>query len=242
MRLKLGDHRVLAVSDLQEPFAHPDAFNFIKAVKEHCETDTTVFAGDEVDFHGVSPRFFHDPDGLSPGHELERAVEALGKWYDLFAGEGLIRVCTSNHTGRIFKKAFAAGIPKNFLRKVNEFLEAPPEWEWRDYWEVDGVRYEHGDAAGGMFAARNLALSNRQSTVIGHHHSNGGVNYMANDSELIFGLNTGCLIDRSAYVFDYGKQAKFKPTLGCGVVLYGVPYFVPMILDKKERWTGDLIV
>jgi hypothetical protein len=242
MRLRVGKERTLAVSDLQEPFAHIDAYDFIKAVREYYGTNTTVFIGDEVDFHGVSPRFFHDPDGRSPGDELALAVDSLRKWYDLFKREELVRVCTSNHTGRIFKKAFAAGIPKKFLRKVNEFLEAPASWEWRDTWEVDGIRYEHGDAGGGMSAARSLAISNRQSTVIGHHHSHGGVSYIANDGECIFGLNTGCLIDRHAYVFDYGKQAKFKPTLGCGVVICGVPSFVPMIVDKKERWIGDLVV
>jgi len=242
MRLRTGDHRVLVVPDLQEPFAHKDALPFIQQVREYYGTDTTVFIGDEVDFHAVSPRFIHDPDGRSPGDELELTIRALRKWYDLFEGEGLIRVCTSNHTGRIFKKAFQAGIPKKFLRKVNEFLEAPDTWEWRDSWEVDGVRYEHGDAQGGMYAARSLALSNRQSTVIGHHHSHGGVNYLANDGDVLFGLNAGCLIDRSAYVFDYGKQAKFKPTLGCGVVLHGVPQFVPMIVSGKyERWIGEIV-
>lgn len=241
MKLRKGKERVLAVSDLQEPFAHKDAFEFIAAVREHYGTTTTVFIGDEVDFHGVSPRFPIDPDGLSPGNELDAAIRALRKWYDLFADEPLVRVCTSNHTGRIFKKAFQAGIPRNFLRKVGEFLEAPDSWQWRDHWEIDGVRYEHGDAQGGMYAARSLALSNRVSTVIGHHHSHGGVNYLANDTDVLFGLNTGCLIDRHAYVFEYGKQAKFKPTLGCGLVLEGVPQFVPMMVDKKERWIGELV-
>lgn len=242
MRLKTGSHRVLVVPDLQEPFAHKDAFTFIKAVREYYATDTTVFIGDEVDFHGVSVRFPIDPDGYSPGYELERAVDALSKWYDLFSDEQLIRVCTSNHTERIFKKAFLAGIPRNFLKKVNQFLEAPDSWKWRDSWIIDGVKYEHGDAQGGMYAARTLAISNRQSTVIGHHHSHGGVNYMANDDTVIFGLNAGCLIDRHTYVFAYGKHARFKPTLGCGLVLHGVPSFVPMVLDKKERWIGELIV
>lgn len=242
MRLKRGKERVLIVSDLQEPFAHKDALPFISAVREHYGTETTVFIGDEVDFHAVSPRFLHDPDGKSAGDELEAAVDALVEWYYLFANEPLIRVCTSNHTGRIFKKAFQAGIPKKFLKKVGEFLEAPTTWEWRDTWEIDGVRYEHGDAQGGMYAARTLALSNRQSTVIGHHHSHGGVNYLANDNDVLFGLNVGCLIDRHAYVFEYGKQAKFKPTLGCGLVLEGVPQFVPMIVNKNERWMGDIVV
>lgn len=240
MQLKTGKHRVLVVSDIQEPFGHRDAVAFVKAVREEYETDTTVFIGDEVDFHGMSNKFIHDPDGLSAGDELKRAVEHLKRWYGLFADEPLIRVCHSNHLDRVFKTAFAAGLPKAVIRRIREFLEAPVSWVWDESFYIDGVKYEHGDVQGGQDAARQLAIANRCSTVIGHHHSHGGVRYVANDTDVIFGLNVGCLIDHNAYVFKYAKGAKFKPTLGCGVVLHGVPHFVPMVLNKSERWTGDI--
>lgn len=239
MKLKLGTHRVLVVSDLQEPFAHRDAFEFVKAVRDEYETDTTVNIGDEADFHAFSGKFPHDPDGLSAGEELEAAKRSLDKWYGEFPST---KVCTSNHVDRYYKKAFSSGLPKRALLSPRALLGAPEGWEWRKFWVIDGVRYEHGDSQGGMDAARQLAISNRQSTVIGHHHAHGGVRFIANDSEVIFGLNTGCLIDRAAYPFAYGSANKFKPTLGCGVVIYGVPYFVPMILTgKAERWIGEVI-
>lgn len=240
MQLKVGKHRVLVVPDIQEPFSHPDSLAFIKSVRKHYSTDTTVFIGDEVDFHALS-KFPHDPDGRSAGDEHKEAITALQKWYDLFDGED-VRVCTSNHTDRILKRAHEAGIPKDFLKSYREFLRAPKSWSWEESFLIDGVKYEHGDAAGGVDAARLLAIANRASTVIGHHHSHGGVRYLANDSDVIFGLNVGCLIDRGAYVFAYGKAAKFKPTLGCGVVLRGVPQFVPMVVGKGERWIKKLIV
>jgi hypothetical protein len=39
-----------------------------------------------------------------------------------------------------------------------------------------------------------------------------------------------CGIDRKAYAFNYGRDFKDKPVLGCGVVLENgrIPMFVPM--------------
>lgn len=242
MKLKLGKARVLVVSDIQEPFGHPDALEFVNAVRDKYETDQTVFIGDEVDFHALSGKYPHDPDGLSAGDELKAARKALSRWYDLFEVEEEVKVCTSNHLERIFKKAFNAGIPKEFLKGIRGMLNAPDTWVWEDSFVIDGVKYEHGDSQGGIDAARQLAIANRQSTVIGHHHSHGGVRFIANDNDVIFGLNVGCLIDRHAYAFKYGEKAKFKPTLGCGVVLEGVGQFIPMVVQgKNERWIGRLI-
>lgn len=239
MKLKVGNHRVLVVSDLQEPFAHKDALDFVVAVRDYYETDSTVFIGDEVDFHAFSGKFPHDPDGYSPGHELERAIDSLQKWYDEFPDA---RVCTSNHLERYYKKAYNSGLPRAAILSERDLLKAPTGWSWRRHWSIDGVRYEHGDSQGGLDAARQLAISNRQSTVIGHHHAHGGVRFIANEDDLIFGLNVGCLIDRHAYAFKYGENNKFKPTLACGIVLNGVPYLVPMIVSGKyERWIGELI-
>jgi len=239
MKLKIGKYNVLVVSDLQEPFGHKDALDFVIAVSEKYDTNETVVIGDEADLHAFSGKFPHDPDGFSPGEELEAARKGLKPWYEVFPEA---KVCTSNHVERYYKKAYNAGFPRAALVSERELLAAPKGWEWRKTWHIDGVKYEHGDNQGGMDAARQLAISNRQSTVIGHHHAHGGVRYIANDSEVIFGLNSGCLIDRHAYAFKYGEANKFKPTLGCAVVLRGVPYFVPMIVSGKyERWIGEVI-
>ena len=84
-------------------------------------------------------------------------------------------------------------------------------------------------------AHKNRAISNRQSTVIGHCHSFGGVNYMASRNDLIFGMNVGCGIDVDAMAFSYGKNFPKKPTLGCGVVLDGgrTAIFIPMDLGSR---------
>lgn len=239
MKLKIGKHRTLVVSDLQEPFAHKDALPFIQAIEKEYETDRTVFIGDEADFHAFSGKFPHDPDGFSPGHELTQVRKALGKWYEAFPKADVL---ISNHVERYYKKAYSAGFPKAALLTERELLGAPGGWTWHKSITIDGVRYEHGDSQGGIDAARLLAINNRLSTVIGHHHAHGGVRFIANADSVIFGLNVGCLIDRHAYAFKYGENAKFKPTLGAGVVLRGVPRFIPMVISgKHERWIGELI-
>jgi hypothetical protein len=239
MKLKIGKENVLVVSDLQEPFAHKDALPFIRALRNVYETTRTVFIGDEVDFHAFSGKFPHDPDGFSPGHELVAARKALKPWYDEFPDAD---ICVSNHLERYYKKAYFAGFPKSALLTERELLGAPRGWTWHKSIEIDGVRYEHGDSQGGIDAARLLAINNRCSTVIGHHHAHGGVRFIANADSVIFGLNVGCLIDRHAYAFKYGENAKFKPTLGAGVVIRGVPRFVPMVVaGKAERWIGEII-
>ncbi len=123
---------------------------------------------------------------------------------------------------------------------MQEILGAPITWSFKWHHEIDGVRYVHGDGFGGITAARDGAIVCRQSVVIGHHHSYAGINYVANEKEMIFGMNVGCLIDKDAYAFKYAKKSKFKPTLGCGVVLEGVPSWIPLLLDKKGRWTRTL--
>jgi hypothetical protein len=237
MRYKKGKHTVLCISDLQIPYEHPDALDFCLAVDDEMNCDEVVCMGDEIDHHAMS-RFDPHPEADGPAVELQKAIDRLGLWYKAFPE---MKVCTSNHTRRIYKKAFHAGIPAAYLKDTGEWMQAPKGWKWMRYWVVDGVRYEHGDAAGGQYAARTLAIHNRQSTVIGHHHAHGGLNYVATENEVIFGMNTGCLIDFKSLAFEYASSSKFKPTLGVGVVDKGVPKFVPMITNARGRWTGDII-
>jgi hypothetical protein len=238
MRLSTGKERVLVIPDLQVPYQHRDAMAFVQTVGESVNPTKVVCVGDEVDQMALS-RFDPDPDGDGPGVELQHAIRGLAPWYEAFPE---VDVCTSNHTERVYKRAFRAGIPEAYLRPVREWLNAPAGWNWENHYIIEGVKYEHGDAQGGMYAARHLAVRNRRSTVIGHHHSHGSVVYIANDDELIFGLNVGCLIDVDAIAFKYGKHSAFKPVLGCGVVLQGVPYFIPMLLNGRKRWTGEVIL
>lgn len=228
--------KVMVTPDLQMPFHHRDSLEFLAAVIKKEKPSVHVNIGDEVDMHAISD-WDHDPDGLSAGDELKKAVKCLKDLYQLIP-ETL--VCTSNHTSRPFRKAYKHGLPKAFIKDYKDFLEAPKGWHWADDWEIDNVVYEHGEGFSGQQGALKAALANMQSTVIGHLHSFAGIQYSANSKHLIFGFNTGCLIDRHSYAFAYGAKIKNKPILGCGIIDRGIPKFIPMLLNKAGRWAGKL--
>lgn len=227
---------VLAIPDLHCPFQHPDAFKFLQAVKKKYKPNKVVCLGDEMDGHAISMHD-SDPDGMSAGKELEQAKVELNKLYKIFPN---VLVCTSNHGSLPYRRAYKFGIPKAFLKSYKEFLDAPQGWEWADEHEIDNVIYEHGESFSGQQGAIKSANANMQSTVIGHIHSFAGIQYSANQKHLIFGFNVGCLIDNAAYAFAYGKKFKAKPILGCGIIVDGIPTFIPMILTSKGKWTGKL--
>lgn len=234
--MKQPSEKVLVIPDLQEPFAHKDALEFVKAVAKKEKPSIFVNIGDEADFHALGD-WDHDPDGYSAGDELKECIKKLTKWYQAFPN---MLVCTSNHTARPFRRAFKHGIPRAFIRDYHEFLQAPMGWKWADYWEIDNVVYEHGEGFSGRDAAIKAAQGNMQSTVIGHIHAFAGIQWSANSKHLIFGFNAGCLIDRHAYAFRYGAKQKNKPILGVGIVDKGLPRFIPMQLDGKGRWNGTI--
>jgi hypothetical protein len=227
---------VLAIPDLHVPFQHRDALAFLKAVRRHYRTDTTICLGDEIDAHALS-QHDHDPDGKGAQDEYELSIEGLRPFYEAFP---VCRSMHSNHTARPFRRASKYGIPSVYLRSYAEFLCAPRGWSWLDTAEVDGVSYMHGEGFSGPLGALKCAQGNMAPVVIGHLHSFAGCLFNANPRHLFWGLNAGCLIDRHAYAFAYAKNSPAKPILGCGVIRDAVPTFVPMALDKAGRWTGDL--
>lgn len=229
--------RVLVISDTQAPFHHAQTLEFLRYVYEEYKCDAVVHIGDEVDFHALGD-YDTDPDGYSAGQELEVALEFMEDLYELFPE---VKACVSNHTARPLRRAFSAGIPRAFLREYHEFLEAPSGWKWKDHWDINGVIYEHGESFGGQYAHLKHATQNMKPTVVGHHHSNAGIIYHANKEKLIWGMAVGCLVDTKAYAFKYGKKYPRKPILGCGVVVDGQPIFIPMLLNKTNKWVGKLV-
>jgi hypothetical protein len=233
---------ILAISDLQIPFEHKDALEFCQhIVKTHIPKNYDVYVvnlGDEVDQATLSIKHIPSPDGMSGGHELEEARHRLRDWYRAFPK---MHLCQSNHTWRVFKKAAASGIPSEFMKEIAQVYDAPIGWKWAEKWIFNGILFEHGENVSGPLAAIRAAIDNRMNTVIGHQHSNGGIVYRGSVNGNLWGMNTGCLIDIDAYAFSYGRTLRNKPTLGCGLILNGVPQFIPMELNSKKRWIGRTI-
>jgi hypothetical protein len=231
-----NDSTVLAIGDLHLPFAHPDHLPFLEACYSNYKCTRVVCLGDEIDSYAVS-NYSHDPDGYSAGHEFEEALKGLHLLYKVFPK---VEVCASNHTARPWKLAARSGLPERFLRDVKTVLEAPAGWSWADHVQVDGVIYEHGEGFTGPQAAIKAAVSNGCSTVIGHIHAYAGIAYSSLGETHLSGTNVGCLIDDTKYAFAYARHFKSRPWIGVGIVDRGVPRLIPMLMDKRKRWTGKL--
>ena len=221
------------IGDTHEPFCHPRYRDFCYEVFDRFGVSEIIHIGDEVDNHALS---YHEnsEEAYDVVRESELAQEKMNEWYKTFPD---VKVCVGNHSALPFRKATSTGIPKRFLKTYEEIWEAPKGWKWKLQWEIDGVLYEHGTGSSGVSGARNRAIANRQSTVMGHSHSFAGVSYMASRNDIIFGMNVGCGIDVDAYAFAYGTHFPKKPTLSVGVVLDGgeTAVVVPMDLGSKIK-------
>lgn len=151
-----------------------------------------------------------------------------GKEDLVFGFEMPMGTMITRHSGKIAftgnclvdRKGKTNGLPSRVFRPFREIWDLPKGWI--DDWEfvIDNVKYVHGTGYSGKTGHIQAAVDNRMSCVIGHIHSACGVNYVANNIDMIFGMNVGCLIDRKAYAFAYGKDFRNKPILACGVVSY----------------------
>lgn len=220
--------RVLVIGDLHAPFVHKRYLRHCINIGNKYKCNKVVLIGDEADNHAIS---YHEknPNGHSPGSELARAKRVLQAWFKAFP---VASVCISNHGSLFYRKGVTAGLPAEIFRSYAEIWGAPDKWRWEIRHAIDGVQYIHGTGFSGQNGAITAAKKHRQSTVIGHIHSHGGVLWSATQKDIIFGLNAGCGIDIRAYAFEYGRDFPERPTLGCGVVLDGVKaIFEPLKME-----------
>lgn len=224
--MKQSPSSILVIGDTHEPFAHKNYLEFCKQTQNKYGCGQVVHIGDLVDNHAISYHE-HDPDGHSAGEEMERAVINIAKWTKAFPK---VKLCKGNHDILPNRVALTHGFPRRIVRRFEEMWELPSTWEYNWFFYIFGVKFQHGTGFSGQTSHMKATLANRQSTVIGHCHSVGGCNYLVNDLNRIFGLSTGCGLDRMQYPFWYGRDFKEKPVLGCGVVLESgkVGHFIPM--------------
>lgn len=213
--------RWLVISDLQIPFEAEYALQFCKKVqREYRVPQANILnVGDEVDAYFGS-QYRKNPDAIfTPTSELAITRDKVAEWGDAFPK---MRLAISNHGTRWAKKAAEAEIPSQMLRAYRDIIGAPEGWQWRYRWEIDTKHpftMLHGINYSGFGGARNAAIDNGRSTLIGHLHSHAGISYVRTHHLDIWGFNVGCLIDEEAFAFEYGKHMRHKPCLGVGVVL-----------------------
>jgi predicted phosphodiesterase len=223
--MKADASSVLVCSCSHEPYAHKHFLDFLVQTQKQFKCGHIIHLGDLVDSHSASFHD-HDPDVLSDGDEIDLAVKKLKSWQKAFP---VMSICKGNHDIINDRRALSDSISNKRIRTIEEIYDFPKGWDlqWSHY--RHGVKYEHGVSFGGQTPHLQAAQVNRQSTVIGHFHSFAGVDYNANDKDLIFGMVVGCGIDRKQRPFWYGRDFKRKPILGCGVVRDGkYAQFIPM--------------
>lgn len=218
----------LVISDIHLPFAIEGWLDFIKNTHSRYNCDEEIIInGDLFDMHQLS---FHtsETDALSANDEYELAKSMVGELTKAFPNA---KVTLGNHDLIIARRVKELGIDQRFIKTFHELYDLPKTWVLADDFVIDDVYYRHIGCNGGKLGHINSAISNRMSTVSSHLHANGGIGYITNpNGEMIFGLNTGALVDDKSYALRYGKYDKFKATLGCGVVYSSKEaYFIPMV-------------
>lgn len=201
----------LAIGDLHEPFTLDDYLDFNVDLRRKYKPKRIVFIGDIVDLHAWSYHE-HNPDGKSPGDELEYTIPRLKRWYKAFPKADIM---FGNHDLLISRKAKTAGFSSRVIRKFEEIMESPKGWQFHTSLRIGDVNYTHGSTGNAI----KRAMLSRISTVQGHLHSQSFVEWMVSEKDSIFGLQLGCGIDRKAYAFEYGKDMPKKPVISSGLVL-----------------------
>ena len=230
--------KVLVISDLHIPFHHRSSFDFLKALKKKYKPDLVVNIGDELDQHAIS---MHDsnPNLPSAGDELKMSRTWIKKLEKIFPVMTLVH---SNHSSLVFRRALKYGLPTEYLKSYNEYLDVGPGWKWVDDLTItlsDGTRcfFTHGMSADIL----RLAMQMGRHVVQGHYHSKFSIGYFSNPDELIWGMQVGCLTSQSSMAFDYAKNFKNRFIMGCGIILDGQPKLMPMIFGKDGEWIKKII-
>lgn len=216
-----GKSRVLVVGDLHCPFDLKVYLDHCKRIYEEFSCNTVIFIGDLIDNHYSS---FHDtdPDGMGGKDELDLAIEHVQRYYEAFPDATVI---IGNHDRMAFRKAFAGGVPKAWVKEYQEVLQTP-NWKYVEQYELDGVLYFHGEGG----TARTRFKAEELNVVQGHLHQQAYIEWLFSQYNRKFAMQVGTGMDFNSYAAAYAKAGK-KPAVSCGVVLNGTqPFLIPMEL------------
>lgn len=225
---------ILVISDLHVPFDHPDAVQFLRALKKKYKPTDVISIGDEVDYHALS---FHDsdPDLHSAGDELKMARKRLKEYAKLFPKMTIIE---SNHGSMVMRKALANGLPKDMIKSYQDILQVPKTWKWVFDTVIQTpmgpVYFCHGKAV----TSGRMASQFGMSVIQGHFHSKAQITYISTPERLMFDAHTGCLADDKSLALGYNKIDSKRPVVSLILIENGVPRILPMILKKGGRWNG----
>ena len=215
----------LIIGDTHAPAMLEEYPAFLKSVYDKYKCKQVVHIGDLVDNHCIS---YHEkaPETCSSS-EIDQAIEQIRLLTRIFPKVSLLM---GNHDCLVQRQATTAGLPQRMLRDFKDLFDLPRGWQVLPRYHklvCSGVVYMHGDQGkGGQFAALKNAQAEFCSVVQGHHHSQSGVWYHANENNIVFGMQVGCGIDRKHMQMEYGTKFSAKPVISCGVVIDSQTAFV----------------
>ena len=232
---------IIVISDPHFPYNHPDIIDFLTAISKKyggkAKRVAIVFLGDEIDWHSIS---FHEknPELFNPSDELKTAINRMQPLFKLFPEAWVIE---SNHGSLVYRKQKFHGLPREVFRSYRDILEAPRGWKWVPDLILktsngSQVYFHHGKTSDSVKLSQAMAMN----AVQGHFHEKFKVEYWANPNGLFWGMNCGCLIEDSSLAYSYNKTNLKRPLIGTGIIVQGHPRLIPMVLNKKGRWTGWL--
>jgi len=232
--------RILVIPDQHAPYQHVDTIPFLIDVAAAVKPTRVINLGDETDGHALSMHD-SDPNLDSAGAELTQAKRFI---QDLAAVFPVMDICHSNHGSLIYRRAYKFGIPLEYIKSYRDILfpdGGGDGWSWKDKVTLtlpngDKTIFQHM-SGGDIFAN---AAPERANLVQGHEHGKYDLQYLANGDILYWAATCGCLIDKDALAFAYGKNFPKKPLIGCSAIVDSQMIHIPMPLDRAGRYTGKL--
>jgi len=170
--------------------------------------------------------------------ELDKAIMEIGEGlHKLFPKMHLLE---SNHGSMVTRKMKHHGIPVRVLKPLEQLYETPL-WSWHNEILLETtfgpIFMHHGLSPNGLKVVKDHGMS----IIQGHFHTVAGVQWFQTRFRHCFAAYFSCLVDRDSYAMAYAKNNIPLYQLGAGYLdKRGLPFYVPMRLDKGGRWIGRL--
>lgn len=232
----MANSKIYCLSDPHFPYHHKDTFAFHRAVKKKYRPDRIICLGDELDNHKGSFHE-HDPDLPSWEDELANGIECIRELESIFPK---MDVMESNHGSLWFRKAKAHGLPRRLLKSYEEVM-GTKNWTWHFDLTIKMSNgklcyFHHSKSADILKASQSLGMC----VVFGHHHNKFDIRYWGCSRGLYWGMQLSCMADKDSLAQSYGRNNLHRPIVGNGMIINGQPKLLPMVLNKRGRWDGEV--
>jgi hypothetical protein len=174
---------------------------------------------------------------MSAKEEHIAAYKCVQQLYKMFPKMDVI---VGNHGSMSYRKAKSAGIPLDHLKSYNDIYDTRWNWTDKDYFKINNNEkclLIHSMSTNTL----NNAAKHSFNSIQGHHHSKFGIEYFGDCEMLRWSMTVGCLVDMHHPAFNYASGATLsRPVIGCGAIINDKPVLIPMRLNHKGRWVGEI--